>query len=58
MKKPIEGVTRCDCGVKYWDEFFVGGLPVCETTRRAVREPKVWRCHGCGWIWRPTRTVD
>lgn len=30
---PTEGVTRCHCGVKYWDQNPTSGQ---------------WHCHGCG----------
>jgi len=34
---PTEGITRCDCGCKYWDKNTEGQ----------------WRCHSCDWQYHP-----
>lgn len=57
MRGPIEGLTRCDCGSKYWDQFYDCGLPASATIQQASQAlnlgPIVHRCHSCGEKFRP-----
>lgn len=55
MSKPTDGLTRCDCGSKYWDartQWFPNG------DAPELYSEVTWVCHSCSEKYRPGETLD